>query len=120
MKAKLLALLLMVPLLLPLCARADTAIYPEDAPTGQNAMRKFCRGVANVLFGIVEIPNQMTKTTATQGGGAGVTYGFGKGVMRWFEREGVGLYDLVTFPVPIPKGYKPVMQPEFPAEDYEP
>jgi putative exosortase-associated protein (TIGR04073 family) len=119
MKAKLLGLLLALSVLLPLHAFAQVPI-PEDAPTGQNALRKFCRGIANVLFAIVEIPNQMTKTTAIHGGGAGVTYGFGKGVVRWIEREGVGIYDVVTFPVPVPQGYKPVMKPEFPAEDYEP
>jgi len=118
MKAKLLGLLLVLSVLLPLHAFAQSGY--QDPPTGQNALRKFCRGGANILFGIVEVPNQMTKITAAHGGGAGVTYGFGKGVLRWFEREGVGVYELFTFPVPVPKGYKPVMQPEFPAEDYEP
>ena len=47
-------------------------------------------------------------------------YGFGKGVVRWFGREFAGAYEIVTFPVPFPRGYKPVMRPEFPNEDYEP
>jgi putative exosortase-associated protein (TIGR04073 family) len=116
MKAKLLGLLLVFAFLLPLGARAQS----EDAPRGQNALRKLCRGFANVLFGIVEVPNQVTKTTAEHGGGAGTTYGVGKGLVRWMGREFTGLYDIVTFPVPYPKGYKPIMRPEFPAEDYEP
>ena len=116
MKAKLLGLLLVFAFLLPLGARADT----EDVPKGQNALRKLGRGVANVLFGIVEVPNQVTKTTSAHGGGAGLTYGFGKGLVRWVGREFTGVYDIVTFPVPFPKGYKPVMKPEFPVEDYEP
>lgn len=116
MKAKLLGLLLVFAFLLPLGARADY----EDAPKGQNALRKLGRGVANVLFGIVEVPNQVTKTTAAHGGGAGVTYGVGKGVVRWIGREFAGAYDIVTFPIPFPRGYKPVMRPEFPNEDYEP
>jgi putative exosortase-associated protein (TIGR04073 family) len=116
MKAKLLGLLLVFAFLLPLGARAQS----EDAPTGQNALRKLCRGFANVLFGIVEMPNQITKTTAERGGGAGVTYGVGKGFVRWMGREFTGVYDIVTFPVPFPHGYKPIMRPEFPAEDYEP
>lgn len=116
MKAKLLGLLLVFAFLLPLGARADS----EDAPKGQNALRKLGRGVANILFGIVEVPNQITKTTSAQGGGAGVTYGVGKGLVRWIGREFAGVYDIVTFPVPFPRGYKPVMRPEFPNEDYEP
>jgi putative exosortase-associated protein (TIGR04073 family) len=116
MKAKLLGLLLVFAIFLPLGARTDA----EDAPKGQNALRKLGRGFANVLFGIVEVPNQITKTTAAQGGGAGVTYGVGKGLVRWIGREFAGVYDIVTFPVPFPRGYKPVMRPEFPNEDYEP
>ena len=116
MKAKLLALLLVFAFLLPLGANAQS----EDLPRGQNALRKLGRGIANVLFGIVEVPNQVTKVTSEHGGGAGLTYGFGKGVVRWIAREFTGVYDVVTFPVPFPKGYKPVMKPEFPNEDYEP
>ena len=116
MKAKLLSLLLVSALLMPLGALADT----DDAPKGQNALRKLGRGVANVLFGIVEVPNQITKVTSEHGGGAGATYGVGKGFVRWVGREFAGVYDVVTFPVPFPRGYKPVMKPEFPNEDYEP
>ena len=116
MKAKLLGWLLVFALLLPFCALAET----DEAPRGQNALRKFGRGVANVLFGIVEVPNQITKVTSEQGGGAGATYGVGKGLCRWVAREFVGVYEIVTFPVPYPHGYKPVMRPEFPVEDYEP
>lgn len=116
MKAKLFGLLLVFSLLLPFRAQAET----DEAPRGQNALRKFGRGIANVLFGIVEVPNQITKVTSEQGGGAGATYGVGKGIYRWFGRELTGVYDIVTFPVPVPKGYKPIMHPEFPVEDYEP
>jgi putative exosortase-associated protein (TIGR04073 family) len=116
MKAKLLGLLLVFTLLLPLCAVAET----DEAPRGQNALRKLGRGCANLLFGIVEVPNQITKVTSEHGGGAGATYGVGKGIVRWFGREFTGVYDIVTFPVPYPKGYKPIMKPEFPVEDYEP
>ena len=116
MKAKLLSLLLVAAFLLPLGALATDI---DDPPKGQNALRKLGRGIANVLFGIVEVPNQITKATSEHGGGA-LPYGIGKGFVRWFGRELAGVYDIVTFPVPIPKGYKPVMKPEFPADDYEP
>jgi len=116
MKAKLSILLLVTLLLAALSARADN----DQPPSGHNALRKLGRGVSNLLFGIVEVPNQITKTTAEHQGAGGVTYGLGKGLYRWFEREGVGVYEIVTFPVPVPHGYKPVMQPEWPNEDYEP
>jgi putative exosortase-associated protein (TIGR04073 family) len=118
-KAKWFMLLLLFAFVFPIHAMAQLPV-PEDAPRGQNALRKLCRGFANVLFGIVEMPNQITRTTAAHGGGAGVTYGVAKGFTRWIGREVTGVYDVVTFPVPFPHGYKPIMEPEFPADDYYP
>lgn len=115
MKAKLLSLLLVSTLALSLTASAGT----DDPPSGHNALRKLGRGIANVLFGIVELPSQITKAASEHGGG-GLPYGVGKGFVRWFGREVTGAYDIVTFPVPFPKGYKPIMKPEFPNEDFEP
>lgn len=91
----------------------------DDPPQGHHALRKLGRGVGNTLFGIVEVPNQITKANAEHGGGA-FFYGIGKGFVRWLGRELVGVYEIVTFPLPLPRGYKPIMQPEFPGDDYEP
>lgn len=116
MKARLLGVLLAALFLAPL-ARADNTDQP---PSGHNALRKLGRGCANVLFGFVEMPNQYTKAVSEHGGAAGITYGVPKGFVRWMSREAVGVYEIVTFPIPFPRGYKPVMRPEFPNEDYEP
>ena len=116
MKAKLLSSLLGCVLLIGANAYADN----DDAPKGHNALRKLGRGAANLLFGVVEVPNQYTKANAEHGGSAGFTYGIPKGIARWFGRELVGVYEIVTFPLPLPHGYKPIMKPEFPNEDYEP
>ncbi|MEI6082902.1 MAG: exosortase system-associated protein, TIGR04073 family [Verrucomicrobiota bacterium] len=122
MKVKALAV---VFLMFAAMAHADNATLMESSnndqpPSGHNALRKLGRGFSNLLFGIAEVPNQVTKTTAEKGGAAGVTYGFGKGLVRWLCREVVGVYEIVTFPIPAPRYYKPVMRPEFPNEDYEP
>src|ERR1051326_3068997 len=128
MKAKLRGLLLVFALVLTVAAqdqgqgdtqvrksvRKTSSVEGEDAPQGHNALRKLGRGIANVLFGFVEVPNQITHVTSDKGGAAGVTYGVGKGLVRWVAREFTGAYDVVTFPVPFPKGYRPVMKPEFP------
>lgn len=113
MKVKALAVVLFIFATL---AHADN----DQPPSNHNALRKLGRGVSNLLFGIVEVPNQFTKATAEHGGAAGVTYGVGKGLVRWVCREAVGVYEIVTFPIPVPRHYKPVMRPEFPNEDYEP
>ena len=115
MKSKLLIGLVAVLLLGSLTVQAET----DQTPKGQNALRKLGRGFANVLFGVVEVPNQITKANSDQGGAA-IPYGIGKGFVRWIGRELVGVYEIATFPIPLPNGYKPVMKPEFPNEDYEP
>jgi putative exosortase-associated protein (TIGR04073 family) len=116
MKAKVFVLSFALLCLTALSSRADT----DQVPRGHNALRKLGRGCSNVLFGVVEIPNQLTKVNTEHGGGAGMTYGLGKGLVRWVGRECVGVFEIVTFAVPVPRGYKPVIQPEFPNEDYEP
>jgi len=116
MKIKLCLSLTALVFLLSLPAlAADT----DQPPSGHNALRKLGRGCANVLFGAVELPNQITKANAEHGGAAGFTYGLGKGLVRWLAREAIGVYEILTFPLPV-RGYKPVMKPEFPNEDYEP
>ncbi len=76
--------------------------------------RKLGRGLANVLFGISEIPQTAVKVGHEHGGGAGMTWGVMKGVGRFVMRELVGLYEIITFPIPLPRGYDPILQPEFP------
>lgn len=116
MKVKLLGLVVLA------CLMFGTVSYAgdENPPVGHNPLRKLGRGFANLLFGFVEVPNQYTKTVADHGGASGITYGLPKGIFRWMQREVVGVYEIVTFPIPAPRGYKPVMKPEFPNEDYEP
>ncbi|MGD0016916.1 MAG: exosortase system-associated protein, TIGR04073 family [Verrucomicrobiia bacterium] len=115
MKSKLFIGLVAVLLLGSLTVQADT----DQTPKGNNALRKLGRGFANVLFGVIEVPNQITKADSDLGGAA-IPYGVGKGFVRWIGRELVGVYEIATFAIPFPGGYKPVMKPEFPNEDYEP
>jgi len=107
-------------LLVVLGLAAPALAGTDDAPAHHNALRKLGRGCANVLFGFIEIPNQYTKAVSEHGGSAGITYGVPKGFARWIAREFVGVYEIITFPIPAPQGYRPVMEPEWPNEDYEP
>ena len=34
-------------------------------------------------------------------------------------RELVGVYEVVTFPAPVPRGYRPILSPEYPWELFE-
>jgi putative exosortase-associated protein (TIGR04073 family) len=115
MKANLLVLCVAALLLGVVTSQAAT----DNSTEKYGAGRKLGRGFSNLLFGIVEVPNQISKVGAEHGGGAASTYGVGKGIWNWFGREGVGLYEIITFPLPI-RRYRPIILPEFPNEDYEP
>ena len=89
----------------------------------QGPIRKFGRGLCNTIFGVFEIPIQIYQTNKTTGGLAAWTYGLTKGIGRFLLREGVGLTEIITFPMPFPKcstekygtgwGYGPLMEPEW-------
>ncbi len=78
---------------------------------GHSAGDKLTRGVANTFQGILEVPRHVGNTTETQGLLTGVTVGLGKGLGYGVLRTLVGLYEVVTFPIPIPEGYAPIIQP---------
>jgi putative exosortase-associated protein (TIGR04073 family) len=100
------------------CCVSPLAVFAQEAEVNHNAGRKLGRGFANVLFGIAEVPNQIHYTSRTDGGGAAASLGVGRGLLKFLAREVVGVWEIVSFPLPVPSGYKPVMQPEFPTDEY--
>ncbi|MBL7072947.1 MAG: exosortase system-associated protein, TIGR04073 family [Candidatus Omnitrophica bacterium] len=77
-------------------------------------IEKLGRGVANVLTSIFEIPKGMGDVANSDGVFAGVTYGTFKGVINTVKRTLVGGYEIVTFPIPFPNDYGPILKdPEF-------
>lgn len=100
------------------CWLGTMPVHAQENGVNHNAGRKLGRGFANVLFGIAEVPNQIHYTNRTDGGGAAASLGVGRGLLKFLAREVVGVWEIVTFPVPVPAGYKPVMQPEFPTDEY--
>ncbi len=78
---------------------------------GYSAGDKLTRGFANTFEGVLEVPRNIGNTTETQGLLTGLTVGVGKGLGYGVLRTLVGLYEVVTFPIPVPKGYAPIIQP---------
>ena len=84
-------------------------------------LEKLGRGISNVAFGVLEVPIQMQYVNQRAGGIAGLTYGTFRGLAFFVARLGVGLLEIVTFPVPLPDcpdtpegfgpGYGPIMYP---------
>ncbi len=76
-------------------------------------IRKLGRGIANIGTGILELPINIVNVTEEDGYIAGVTYGVMKGLAYSLLRVAVGAYETVTFIVPVPFHYDPVLEPEF-------
>jgi putative exosortase-associated protein (TIGR04073 family) len=86
---------------------------PAYAPH-YTAPRKLGRGLAAMTCGFLELPGNVVLVTRQRGPAWGVTLGFVQGLGRIVVRELVGVYEFVTGPFPVPAGYRPIIEPEFP------
>lgn len=77
------------------------------------AAQKFGRGLAGMTCGFLELPGNIVKETEARGI-IGLPGGFAKGLGMIVTRELVGVYEFVTAPFPLPAGFKPIIQPEYP------
>ncbi len=100
---RLMICVLIVAILLAMCVQAHA----------QDPARKLGRGIANVLTGWVEIPKNIYETSIEENVIIGLTLGLAKGIGMCIVRTGAGVYEIMTFPFPIPEDYMPVMEPEF-------
>jgi len=84
----------------------------------ENAWKKLGRGLCNVVTFPFELPSQISKANISDGPMAAMTWGVVKGLGMTAFRALVGVYEVVSFPVPVPDGYKPILtDPEFFFED---
>ena len=77
-------------------------------------LRKAQRGFLNVALCPFEISKELSKEVRTDTFPPGWVSGLGRGSIYAVGRALVGVYEMVTFPIPYPANYKPVLQPEFP------
>jgi len=81
-----------------------------QAPPGSQytKSRKLGRGISNILYGFIEIPEQIVRKNDSYGSKAGWTYGAVDGTSRGLRRLGYGFYELFTFTCPTYRGtFKP-------------
>ncbi len=90
---------------------------PAPTSLAQNPTRKLKRGTVNLLTGWVEIPKNIYDTTVESNLTIGLTLGTIRGFGMAVVRTGAGVYDIVTFILPVPENYQPVLLPEFVFED---
>lgn len=93
-------------------AFAGDHLYNESAEVN-SMMTKLGRGLANVLTGWLEIPKQIGKSIRETDPVSGTLVGVCRGAAWTLARTAAGAFEVITFPFPVPKDYKPVIEPEY-------
>lgn len=83
------------------------------------AAEKLGRGVANFFTGWVEIPVEFGRIIEKKGDLAALFIAPFTGLVKAVARTAAGLYDALSFPFPLPSGYKPIIEPEFVLQNTE-
>ena len=100
-----------------ICVVALMILNIASASYAQDMGKKLYRGVINIVSGWIELPQNIYDAAAEHDFASGIIFGFPKGSWMAILRTGSGIYDTLTFPFPIPKGYGPVLEPEFVFKD---
>jgi len=98
---------IIIALLALIIVNIATASYAQDMT------RKLGRGVGNILTGWIELPKNIYDTSVEDNVFAGIILGTAKGIGMTVMRTIVGAYETVTFPLPLPEDYTPIVEPEF-------
>jgi putative exosortase-associated protein (TIGR04073 family) len=89
--------------------------FPSNAHA-DDAWSKLGRGFSNTLFGWGELITQPLKMGEAEPWPVAALGGLFKGVSMTVVRMVTGVYEIVTFPIPWPNHYAPILLPEFVAE----
>lgn len=103
---------------------ADDSLLSRELTPGERAeiqsdgtaLRKLQRGFLNTVLSPFEISNELQKETRTETMVPSFMWGLLRGGTYALARSAVGIYEMLTFPFPIPAEYEPIIQPEFPWE----
>ena len=73
------------------------------------AFDKLGRGVSNALLGWLEVPAAMSRRYEERNTAGSLFAGAAYGMVRGVVRTGVGVYEAVTFFLPYPKDFAPIL-----------
>ena len=91
-----------------------------STPVGaQTATRKWLRGLAGMTTAVLEVPGNMVAETRSRGPAEGLPLGFAKGLGMIIPRTLVGVWEFLSAPFPLPEGYEPILEPEFPWDYFD-
>jgi putative exosortase-associated protein (TIGR04073 family) len=114
MNIKLLAMAVVVTMIL--ITGLFTVVCAEES-AAPLAAQKAIRGLGNAGLGVVvEVPKTVYYGTLQDGPLYGLTVGVLEGLSWGIARTLTGVYEVVTFPFPIPDEYRSIYQPQYPFE----
>ncbi|MDD5439420.1 MAG: exosortase system-associated protein, TIGR04073 family [Candidatus Omnitrophica bacterium] len=94
------------------------AVYSGTGAFADDAIKKLSRGACNIITCPLEIGKAIGDVNNDNGFIAALSYGLLSGIWKTAVRGVVGIYEFVTFPLPFPKDYAPILtDPEFFLED---
>lgn len=82
-----------------------------SASADDNAFTKLGRGIANIVLSPGEFYTQPILMEKNHDESVAIFGGIVKGFSVFVTRELVGVFEVLTFPFPVPKGYKPLIEP---------
>ncbi|MGH7230565.1 MAG: exosortase system-associated protein, TIGR04073 family [Nitrospiraceae bacterium] len=103
--------------------------FAEDQPILLQMGTKLTRGVVNLTTGWMEVPKQIYHVGQEEGWVIGVVRGPFDGLGMLAARTLAGAYEILSFPLPIPSRYQPMLLPDYvwqadapeaPASSFEP
>lgn len=72
-------------------------------------LTKFARGMGNLFTGWMEVPYNIQKEYEDRDTATSLLIGTGLGVIKGVVRTGVGFYEMLTFWLPYPPRYAPIL-----------
>lgn len=100
-------------ILISLCLFTVAHAQEETTSVMNQIAIKLARGAVNFATGWVEVPKQIYLVGREEGWTTGLIRGPIDGLGMFAARTIAGAYEILTFPVPIPPGYQPMVQPDY-------
>ncbi len=92
----------------------ESAVSPSsEVDYGTGVGKKLGRGIANLAFGWLDILKGIEKVGEENNFIAAITWGPIYGTGNAVVRTLAGAYEVVTFPIPQPAHFEPLVKPEF-------
>ncbi|HTL48190.1 MAG TPA: exosortase system-associated protein, TIGR04073 family [Verrucomicrobiae bacterium] len=102
-----------IPVLFTLFFFLCPFVHAAELEPAGSPLRKLQRGFLNIALSPIEIVHELDRQKNVDSLVPSWFTGVGMGSAYMAGRIAAGAYEMVTFPVPLPSGYQPLVEPEF-------